>query len=193
VNTKFVVNPLFRTSTSSFFSGWQCGWKWKWKFETKKRNAETQPTTHPHMTIQLNSTLSNCDDGSKNGMEWNGNGIGNEMKWNGLSRDLQKPRRHFRRQPYHVTPTVSRRLQCISSSGPRSPYPRTPAQDSVCNRWWRSPGLSKFRCKTMEISVSHAQLAKKLYSRQLCKMEQGAPVPSHMRCTYILCTAYNRL
>jgi len=81
VNTKFVVNPLFRTSTSSFFSGWQCGWKWKWKFETKKRNAETQPTTHPHMTIQLNSTLSNCDDGSKNGMEWNGNGIGNEMKW----------------------------------------------------------------------------------------------------------------
>lgn len=51
----------------------------------------------------------------------------------------------------------------------QNPGLRTPAQDSVCNRWRRSPGLSKFRCKTMKMFVSHEQLAKKLLSRQLCK------------------------
>lgn len=69
-----------------------------------------------------------------------------------------------------------------------------------CNRWRPSPGLSKFRCKTMEISArlagwqaggwqaqaeaQQAQLAKKLYSRQLCKVENA-----HMR-YYMLCVAH---
>lgn len=147
------------TSFLSFY--WHCSCKWKWKCEIKKGDVEhghTPTCTQPIHTCQCNWIWPCRTAMADRRMGWNEMAMEVEIEWNGLSRDLQKP---------DLSAVIL--IPSLWHSVSRIRVSRTPAQDSVCNRWRRSPGLSKFRCKTMKMFVSHEQLAKKLLSRQLRK------------------------